>query len=172
MDSLHKSALICSMNRSKVFNRMMELFGDPCSSDKFPFIVRFEGEMGVDTGGLAREAFSIFWEEACAKYFDGPCVVTPLIHAGQQSLPLEVLGRVLSYGYISSGFLPVKISFPTLAAILVSSFSEITAEMFLQSFKDYLTPVDLFTTKEAFCRTEYSRQLTTRLINIFSRLTA
>ena len=82
---------------------------------------------------------------------------------------MEVLGRVLSYGYISSGFVPVKISFPTLAAILVTSFSEITAEMFLQSFKDYLTQVDLFTIKDAFCQKEYSRQLTTKLINIFSR---
>ena len=51
MDGYRDSTNIRYVDRSKVYDNVMELFADPHSAEKFPFIVKFEGEMGVDTGG-------------------------------------------------------------------------------------------------------------------------
>ena len=38
---------------------------------EFPFRIRYEDERAVDTGGVCRDMFSAFWEEAHRKHFDG-----------------------------------------------------------------------------------------------------
>ena len=155
--------------REDLYSDMMKLFGDPDSTNFFPFVVRFTDEEGVDTGGLSREAFSTFWEAAYNEHFDGANIVAPVVRAGQFSTSLQTLGRILSYGYISSGFLPVRVAFPTLASILVSG--DIPAEILVQSFKDSLTPVDLCTMKEGFAShgKKFPKDLLYKLISIFSR---
>lgn len=59
----------------------MELFSNPDVALEYPFIVRFQGECGIDTGGLSREAFSTFWELAYLKHFDGSCLLIPVMSA-------------------------------------------------------------------------------------------
>ena len=82
---------------------------------------------------------------------------------------LQVLGRILSFGYIACGFLPVRIAFPTLASILLHPLPDIPPEMLVQTFKECLNPVDTATLKEAFaCRSPFLQRLVNRLINIFS----
>ena len=38
---------------------------------ELPFRVQFKSERAVDTGGVSRDMFSSFWEEAYRKNFDG-----------------------------------------------------------------------------------------------------
>ncbi len=165
-----RTRIIRFLQRDNLYVDMMSLFKDPQVVEHYPFAVVFQREKGVDTGGLSREAFSTFWEEAYSKHFDGSCLVTPRVCAGLKGIPLQILGRILSYGYISCGFLPVRIAFPTLAAILLTSFAEITDDILLQTFKVSLSPVDLSSIKEALSiQTAYPQGLLSKLINIFSR---
>ena len=159
-----------TLHREYLYNDLIKLFENPDVVEYFPFKVSFKGEMGVDTGGLSREAFFTFWEDVYTKHCDGACLVTPIVCAGLNSHHLKILGRIISYGYISCGFLPVRIGFPTLAAILVQSFSDVSADILLRTFKNSLTPVDLSTVNEALsCKTTYPPYLSSKLIDLFSR---
>ena len=100
---------------------MIHLYNDPRVICEHPFRIKFEGEKGVDTGGLTRDAFSAFWEEAYLRHFDGSSVLAPTVHAGLDISLLHTLGRILSHGYLACGYLPVRIAFPTLAAILLGA---------------------------------------------------
>lgn len=37
--------------------------------EEYPFRVQYENELAVDTGGVCRDLFSAFWEEAYLKSF-------------------------------------------------------------------------------------------------------
>jgi hypothetical protein len=51
------------LRRVHIYNDMMELSKNTDIVMQHPFRVHFEGEMGIDTGGLTREAFSALWEK-------------------------------------------------------------------------------------------------------------
>ena len=149
---------------------MMELSNNPDIVMQHPFRVHFEGEMGIDTGGLTREAFSAFWEKAYFKHFDGSPLLRPVMYAGLNDLTLQTLGRILSVGYLTCGFLPIRIAFPTLAAILLRSTPDLPADILFDTFKASLTPVDLNTINKALqCKSAYPQELSNKLIDVFSR---
>ena len=60
-----------------------------------------------------------------------------------------MLGRILSFGYIACGFLPVRIAFPTLAAMLLHPLLDFLPDLLVEIFRDSLTPVDAATIKKA-----------------------
>ncbi len=81
---------------------------------------------------------------------------------------LQVLGRILSCGYIACGFLPVRIAFPTLASMLLHPL-DIPSEMLVETFRECLNPVDTDTLNEAIsCRASFPQHLLNRLISMFS----
>ncbi len=125
----------------------------------------------VDTGGVGRDLFSAFWEEAYKESFDGVCSLTPASHAQVNMASFSVLGKVLSHGYLSCGCLPVRTAFPTLATILLATSQDVPSDVMLQSFLDYLTVVDRSTVTEALAmqETSFPGELTSRLIGILSR---
>ena len=67
------------LRRMHIYDDMIDLFDNPDIVMQHPFRVCFEGEMGVDTGGLTREAFSAFWEKAYFKHFDGCPLLKPVM---------------------------------------------------------------------------------------------
>ena len=77
--------------------------------------------------------------------FDGSTLFVPLMspHIDLSSLP--VLGKILSYGYLCTGFLPTKIYFPSLAAMLLGLLGPgvtIERNVLVESFLDFLSYVD------------------------------
>ena len=56
--------------------------------------------------------------------------------------------EVLSHGYLSCGFMPVRIAFPTLAACLLGPTTAVPLHIIVQSFKDYVSSVDRSTVHE------------------------
>ena len=138
---------------------------------QYPFRVSFQGERGVDTGGLSREAFSTFLELAYQKDFDGSSSLTPVVSTCLDSATLQILGRILSFGYIACGFLPVRIAFPTLAAMLLHPLPDFPPDILVDTFRDLLTPVDAATIKEALaCREQenFPQRLFNQLVNVFA----
>ena len=108
------------IRRDHIYSNVLELYGDFTAIMKeFPFRVSFEKEQAVDTGGVARDMFSGFRSCAFEKFFDGSSSLVPATHPTIDMSVFPVLGQTLSHGYIACGFLPVHISFPVIAAILL-----------------------------------------------------
>jgi hypothetical protein len=83
-----------------------------------PFRVRYLDGKAVDTGGVARDMFSAFWETAYLRAFDGGSVLAPAVHPHMDMIVYPVFGSIVSHGYISTGFLPIRIAFPVLVSCL------------------------------------------------------
>lgn len=134
-----------------------------------PLLVKFKEEDAVDFGGVRRDFFSTFWEQAYVKMFDGSALLAPASHAGIKRSDFPVLGRVLSHGYLSCGFLPTRIAFPVLAGSLLGPSVPIDRDMLVQSLSDFLSTVDFKTIFDALKLKEFSKVVQTSIINITSR---
>lgn len=138
---------------------------------EFPFRVQFESERAVDTGGVSRDMFSSFWEEAYRKNFDGESLLVPAVHPNSE---ISILGTILAHGFIVCGFLPVRIAFPVLAAIFRGPNVEVPDTILLESFVDYLSCRESSLIHEAIKLgekgTSFSSHMQADLINTQSRL--
>lgn len=110
-----------TINRSRIYEHAIETYLEkPNLANHFSdMFVSFTGEEAVDFGGVSRDFFSGFWEEAYKKMFDGAALLTPACHADVDVDQFEVLGRILSHGYLCCGFIPTRITFPVLAFALL-----------------------------------------------------
>jgi hypothetical protein len=64
---------------------------------------------------------SAFWEAAYQTLFDGANTLVPLVHPSTDLAMFPVLGRIISHGYLASGFLPIRMSFPSLISMLLGT---------------------------------------------------
>lgn len=103
----------------------MALFAQDGVLDEYPLQIKFAGEMGYDCGGICRDMFSAYWNEAYQKFFDGSMLLVPALHPSVDMSSLPCLGTILSHGYLLCGFLPTQIAFPVLASILLDSAAKI-----------------------------------------------
>lgn len=134
-------------------------------------MVEFVGELGVDAGGLTRDMFSAFWEEAYCRFFDGGSLLSPVIHPGSDLASLPIVGRILSHGFLVAGFLPVRIAFPTLASILLGSTITLPDSLLMTTFEDSISCHEAATVRDALSvkGERFSSTLNSKLITIFSR---
>ena len=137
------------VSRMEVGPSMIKLFNDPTSSlfSTIPF-VEFEGEKATDLDGLTRELFSLFWEYARYKYFEGSSEMVPRVDPQTCQIDLfTVLGRIISYGYLITGYFPV---FMAKASVIscICDCQAISDDAILNSFLNY---IDAFE-KESACR--------------------
>ena len=83
----------------------------------------FCGERAVDTGGVGREFFSAFWEEAYRQAFDGASLLTLSVHAHVDLSSYTTLGKLLSHGPSCPYYVP------TLAAILLGPSVDVSSSI-------------------------------------------
>lgn len=98
---------------------MQPVFREEGIENAFPLRIKFKDKIGIDTGGLYREMLCVFWQSVYENVFDGGCLLTPDVRPDTDLSALPVIGKIISHGYICSGFLPVKVAFPTLASFLL-----------------------------------------------------
>ena len=113
---------------------------------------------------------SAFWEEAYSKMFDGALVV-PSMHPETIFANFATIGSILSHSFLACGFLPIRIAFPTLCAILLGPFTSLNEELMLSSFFDSLAIHEIGVINKALCIKEecYPKTLQRSLINILSQ---
>ncbi len=158
------------IQRASIFSDAISTYSTkPKLTNQFPLAVRFEGEEGVDFGGLCRDFFSGFWEEAYMKLFDGAALLTPVCHADVDVSQFAVLGQILSHGYLCCGFLPTRIAFPVLAFVLLGLSATISQETMVNSLSDFLCQVDRKTMAESLKAKAFTPAMKTNLINILAR---
>ena len=151
----------------------MVLLSDEKVLEEFPLRIRFAGEIAFDTGGVCRDMFSAYWEQAYQMFFDGSSLLTPVLHphvmAEMSQLPQ--VGAVLSHGYLACGFLPTRITFPALACILLGPTAEVPSTIQVEALADSLSSFEASVVKEALrsASTAFSEEIKGKLISILNR---
>ena len=139
------------IQRQDVYAGVMKLY-QTCQDEimnEYPFRVQFEGEKAIDIGGVSRDMFSAFFEEAYRNLYEGASLVTPAIHPGMDLSSLPVFGSIISHAYLVSGTLPIRIAFPCLTAMLLSE-CQLPDEVLVNNFIDSLSVYDAMAFKQAF----------------------
>ena len=160
-----------TIDRKNVFQDVMGLFAQDEVLDEYPLRIKFNGELGYDCGGVCRDMFSAYWDEAYQLFFDGSSLLVPALHLNVNMSALPCLGTVLSHGYILCGFLPTRIAFPVLASILLGSTVEIPNDILVKSFAESLSCFEANIIKEALGSSngEFSAKMKAKLISVLSR---
>lgn len=167
---LSLSTKCIEIDRSRLYQNTIETYSmRPKLVNTIPISVHFEGEEALDFGGVCRDFFSGFWEEAYVKMFDGVAFLTPVYHSDVDMDQFRVLGQILSHGYLCCGFIPTRISFPVLAFILLGLSTSITREILVQSLSELLSLVDHRAVALALKSKEFTPRMRADLINILSR---
>lgn len=126
-----------TVSRPNIVADMMLAYADPEIVHSF-ITIRFTDECGLDFDGIKREAYSLFWENAIPRYFEGTCTFVPRICPGIDENVYTVLGRLLWHGYVLSGVFPISINKVFLALMLAGKES-ISDEDFLEGFLEYVS---------------------------------
>ena len=136
---------------------------------EFPFRIRYIDGRACDIGGVARDMFSAFWEVAYIQAFDGGNVLTRAIHPHMDVAIYPVLGTIISHGYISSGFLPIRLSFPTVVSCLKGPGVEMPDSFLLESFMDYVSTLEGTRLHNALKSAHFSGEEQSDIVSILSR---
>ena len=118
----------------------------------------------MDMGGLYRDMLSSFWDEAYRQFFDAG---SPVLHPQLDVQVLPLLGKILSHGYLGTGFLPVSIAFPVLVAILLKC-TEMSDQILISAFLQAVSAVDADLLTRCLCATEFSASQQTQLTGLLS----
>ena len=165
---LSLSAGSITVSRCTIFSDTIVLYSTkPRLLNQFPIEVHFNGEDGVDFGGVSRDFFSAFWEEAYTKMFDGVSLVTPVCRADIDMNHFSVLGKILSHGYLCCGFLPTRICFPVLALVSLGLSITTCRKLFVKFFLESLSHVDQMTMTVALEAKEFTQTMKTNIVTIW-----
>ena len=76
---------------------------------------------------------------------------------------LRLHGTILSHGFMACGFLPIRIAFPTLAAVFFGPKVEVPDSIILDSFINYLATYESSFISQALTKVENNNQLPSTL---------
>ena len=129
------------IQRSKVYDDVLSMYQMNLEEIKseYPFRAQFFNERAIDTGGVCRDLFSCFWEQAYIKHFDGDKLLVPAAHANSQISVFPILGTTLAHGFFACNFIPVRLAFPIIASILRGPDVDIPDHILLESLIDFLS---------------------------------
>ena len=136
---------------------------------EFPLQIQFIDEKAIDAGGVSRDSFSAFFDEAYRNLFDGSSFLYPTIHACVD-MAFPVLGAVISHGYLAVGVFPDRIAFPCLAAALLGPTTTISDSILEESFISSLSTHEASVLRNAFSCTasRYVPEVESELTSIFA----
>ena len=158
------------VDRRNLFNNVISLYLEGDILNEYPVQIEFATEMAIDAGGVTREMFSAFWEEAYQKLFEGATLVIPLLHPKSDMGLFNTLGSIISHGYLSCGYLPVRIALPSLIKILLGSTVSIPKKFHVDALLDYLSTHDREKLKSALhCDHSFSDKVKTDVTAILSQ---
>lgn len=165
------------IRREHTFDDVLQLFRDKKEQvlGEFPFRIRYKNEKAVDTGGVCRDMLSGFWDEAYMRAFDGGSCLVPALHPHMDMELFPILGTILSHSFLSSGFMPVRLAFPVLAATLLGPNVPIPDHILISSFADCLSLYESSIIGQALkeCALKpkfFSDERMSQLVSILSRL--
>ena len=149
----------------------MALFSKDEVLQEYPLKIKFVNEIAYDGGGVCRDMFSGFWNEAYKLFFDGSSLLVPVLHPNVDMLSLPKLGTILSHGYLVSGFLPTRIAFPALANILLGLAVKLPSTILVETFASSLSSYEAGLIKESLASSSgaFSKSTKAGLVSLLSR---
>ena len=137
------------IDRADLYKNVLDLYRDGGIVDECPIYIKYKDEAAIDGGGVQRDMLSGFWEVAYKKLFEGSSLLTPMVHPQIDLTLFPILGRILSHGYLVTGFLPIRIALPTLLSILLGPPVEIRKDILTDALLDFVTDNERKIIKEA-----------------------
>lgn len=128
-----------------------------------------EGEQAIDLGGVTRDVYSAFWEKCYFKLFDGCCQLVPIISPETDRSILPIVGKVISHGYLACGYFPTRISLPCLVGLLCGPFTEITHNVMLEAFIEFISDAERSILKDALSTTVFTADLQDKVSDTLAR---
>lgn len=125
--------------RATIFKDLIDLYNDGAIVNEYPIFMAYSSENAIDDGGVTRDVFCAFWEEAYRVLFEGSTVLIPLIHPSTDLNVFPILGKIISHGYFVSGMLPLRICCPTLLGMLLGTAFDIPRSFLLDSLLDFVS---------------------------------
>lgn len=180
MESLETHPGFChEVVRSDIFHSVLSLYSGKTLQallSEHPLRIRYEGERAVDLGGVCRDMFSSFFEAMYNVVFDGNVLLTPVVHPQIDLQMLSAIGTIISHSYLTSGILPLRIAFPSLARCILGMSVVVSDHVLTETFIDSLSPHEAECFKEAFdqikqnpgCKA-FTDVLTSKLLAVVSR---
>ena len=107
---------------------------------EYPFHIEFVGERAIDAGGVTREMYSAFFEEAYKHLFDGNNLLCPIVHPEMDTSLLGAMGAIVSHAYLIVGILPVRVAFPVLVKCLLGTAATVPQQILTECLIDSLSP--------------------------------
>ena len=152
------------VDRASIIDSLFNVYdkGIPTEYVNFEYV----HELAVDSGGVSRDVYSTFWEQAYQKFFDGVCCVIPAMTPNIDMSLFLKLGGILSHGYLTTGFLPVMISFPSLCIMLLGTEVSISDDLFISSFLNFVSNRESAVLQEALSSQCLPPSLKTKLSDI------
>lgn len=99
---------------------------------------QFVGEPGVDLDGIKRDVFTLFWRQARCRFLEGnDNSFIPRV-TGLSREQYVLLGRIISYGYVTAGIFPAFLNKGFMQALLCGEDS-LADHHLIDALLDYLT---------------------------------
>ena len=131
------------VEREKLSDQLIQMFSKESTckyfGDRFPF-VEFKGERAVDMDGVTRELFSLFGDQIRLRYFESNTEMIPRVDpqtCGSDDHIYLSMGRILSYGFVLTGFFPIFLAKVSILSALCDN-ANISDETLLSSFLNYI----------------------------------
>ena len=155
--------------RSAIYTDVIHIYREEDIIFEFPLCIEFLGEIAFDCGGVTREMFSAFWDKCYANLFDGSTLLVPMLNPQTDISILPIIGRIISHGYLSCGFLPIRIALPCLVGILCGSSTVIPQTLLQDAFLDYISNIEKSLFKEALNCVVFTPEVQEKLLTTLSR---
>ena len=108
------------ISRKDVYNDLITLYSKEAKVVlEYPLRIKFKDEKAINAGGVSRDSFSAFFDEAYCHLFDGSSFLHPATHACVDMSSFTILGAIMSHAYLTVGVFPDRLAFPCLAAGLL-----------------------------------------------------
>ena len=95
--------------RREIFQSVMALYRtERTIPNEYPLCIVFDKERAIDLGGVSRDMFTAFFDEAYKELFDGCTLFMPAVHPNIDFSCLPIFGAIMSHSYLVSGVLPIR----------------------------------------------------------------
>ncbi|CAC5421739.1 unnamed protein product [Mytilus coruscus] len=98
------------VRRDNIIEDLINIYTDPTILQSYLHI-NVLGEPGSDWGGVSRDIFTSFWNEATVLYFKGNDVHVPYLppHKMEEERNFLLMGRILAHSTAILGYIPISI---------------------------------------------------------------
>lgn len=158
-----------TVRRSHIYEDVISLYQDQGIAKECPIFVAYSTETAIDEGGVTRDMYSAFWEIAYRTLFDGANVLVPFVHPGTEMATFSTLGRIISHGYLAGGFVPIRISCPSLIMMLLGAPIDIPKSFLLDALMDFISANERDKLRSALRLKVFTVEVRSAIIAILSR---